>query len=136
MTQAPVRVAMSTTARGLKRRAKVMPSQRIRRPSASVFSTSIVLPDIEVTMSPGLVARPLGMFSQVGMMPTTLIGAPIVASDLIVPKTLGRARHVELHLVHARRLLQRNAAGVEGDALADQRDRRFALAAARGTRAR
>jgi hypothetical protein len=88
------------------------------------------LPAIEVTMSPGFVARPLGMFSQVGMMPTTLMGAPIVASALMVPKTERGAGHVELHLVHARRLLQRNAAGVEGDALADERDRRVALLAA------
>ncbi len=130
MTQAPVRVAISTTTRGLNRRAKVMPSQRIRRPSASVFSTSIVLPDIEVTISPGLVARPLGMFSQVGMIPTTLIGAPIVASALIVAEDARSARHVELHFVHARRLLERDAAGIESDALADQRDRRIAFLAA------
>ena len=88
MTQAPVRVAMSTTAGGLNRRAKVMPSHRISRPSASVFSTSIVLPDIEVTMSPGFVARPLGMFSQVGITPTTFNFAPMLASDLIAPNTL------------------------------------------------
>jgi hypothetical protein len=60
------------------------------------------------------------MFSQVGMMPTRLTGAPIVAI----------ARHVEFHLVHAGGLLQRDAAGVEGDALADQRDRRRPFPAA------
>ena len=32
----------------------------------------------------------------------------------------GRAAHVELHLVHGRRVFERDAAGVEGDALADQ----------------
>jgi hypothetical protein len=41
------------------------------------------------------------------------------------------ARHVELHLVHAGRLLERNAARVESDALADEGDRCVALAAAR-----
>ena len=32
----------------------------------------------------------------------------------------GRAAHVEFHLVHGRRVFERDAAGVEGDALADQ----------------
>ena len=36
-----------------------------------MFSTSTVCPDIDVTMSPGLVARPDGMFSQVGITPST-----------------------------------------------------------------
>ena len=34
-----------------------------RRPSASVFSTSTVLPFFIVSTSPGRVARPEGMFS-------------------------------------------------------------------------
>jgi hypothetical protein len=37
------------------------------------------------------------------------------------------AAHVELHLVHLASRLDRDAAGVEGDALADQDDRRLAL---------
>jgi hypothetical protein len=36
-----------------------------------VFSTSTVCPDIDFTMSPGLVARPDGMFSHAGIRPTT-----------------------------------------------------------------
>ena len=84
-----------------------------------------------VTMSPGFVARPLGMFSQVGTMPTTLIGSCSLGAALSAPSTLGGAAHVEFHFVHRRRLLQRDAAGVERDALADQHDRRLALAAAR-----
>ena len=40
------------------------------------------------TMSPGLVARPLGMFSQAGTTPTRLIGRSSVATALNVPSTL------------------------------------------------
>ena len=36
-----------------------MQSQSTRRPSASVLLTSIVVPVIAVTMSPGFIARPL-----------------------------------------------------------------------------
>ena len=42
----------------------------------------------------------------------------------------GGAAHVVLHLVHRRRVLQRDAAGVEGDALADQHHRCAAAARA------
>ena len=45
------------------------------------------------------------------------------------PDHAGRARHVALHVLHAGGGLQRDAAGVEGDALADQRDRVAALRA-------
>ncbi len=50
--------------------------------------TSIVWPDMLLTMSPGLVARPLGMFSQVGTTPTTFSLRPISAAALIAPNTL------------------------------------------------
>ncbi len=63
-------------------------------------------------------------------MPTRLTGAPIVASALNRAEDARRSRHVELHLVHPRRLLERDSAGVEGDALADERDRRLVLLAA------
>ena len=53
-----------------------------------------------VTMSPGLVALPPGMFSVVGMMPTTLSGSFISATAFSVPSTLAGAAHVEFHLVH------------------------------------
>ena len=78
---------MSTTACGLKRSAYVSASHRIRRPSASVFRISIVWPDMLVTMSPGRVARPLGMFSQAGITPTTLTGSFISATARSVPST-------------------------------------------------
>ena len=41
-----------------------------------------------VTMSPGRVAVPLGMFSQVGMTPTTLRLRPISATAFMTPKTV------------------------------------------------
>lgn len=50
--------------------------------------TSMVWPDMLHLMSPGFVARPLGMFSQAGTMPTTLSLRPISAAALIAPKTL------------------------------------------------
>ena len=40
------------------------------------------------TMSPGLVAWPLGMFSHAGTTPTTFTGRSIVATALNVPSTL------------------------------------------------
>ena len=51
-------------------------SARIRRPSASVFEISIVLPLKEVTMSPGLKAWPPGMFSQDGTTVRMRTGRP------------------------------------------------------------
>ena len=70
---APVRVARSTISFGLKRSWQYhSTSARTSRPSASVFSTSIVCPDIELTMSPGRCAEPEGMFSTSPTMPTAL----------------------------------------------------------------
>ena len=59
----------------------------MRRPSASVFRISTVWPESVVTMSPGLVAWPPGMFSHAGMTPTTLTGARMPASARIAPST-------------------------------------------------
>jgi len=42
----------------------------------------------------------------------------------------GAAGHVALHLFHAGRLLNRDAAGIKGDSLADQSDAAFALGVA------
>ena len=65
-----------------------MASQRIRRPSASVLRISTVCPDIVRTMSPGLVAVPLGRFSQVGTTPTRLIGSFSSATACNTPSTV------------------------------------------------
>ncbi|MCY1529762.1 hypothetical protein D9M68_649270 [compost metagenome] len=47
----------------------------------------MVWPDMLVTTSPGLVAMPLGMFSQVGTTATTLSFRPISATAWMVPST-------------------------------------------------
>ncbi len=72
---APVRVAKSrmTSARNLS--AYVSASARTSRPSASVLSTSTVLPLRNRRMSPGRVAEPLGRFSVVGVRAITRTGS-------------------------------------------------------------
>jgi len=63
---APVRVATSTMCVAPWRLAYSMASTRIKRPSASVLSTSMVLPLRLVTMSPGRWALPPTAFSTAG----------------------------------------------------------------------
>ena len=88
--------------------------------------TSIVLPFIAFTISPGFVALPPGMFSVAGTMPTTLsFGFSLPIAD-IAAITRGAAGHVVLHLFHALGGLDRDAAGIERDALADEREQLFA----------
>ena len=83
-------------------------------------------------MSPGLTALPPGMFSTAATSPTTRSGRSQRRGEGQRGDHRRRAAHVELHLVHGRRILERDAAGVEGDALADQHHRgadgRFAAA--------
>ena len=62
-------------------------SARTNLPSASVFKTSMVWPDIEVTISPGLTAFPEGMFSTKPTTPTALTLAFLPASAFIKPIT-------------------------------------------------
>src|SRR5436305_554062 len=64
-----------------------MPSDRTRRPSASVLMISMVLPPEPVTTSPGLIALPDGMFSVVGTMPMTLIFGLSSAIASMAPTT-------------------------------------------------
>jgi hypothetical protein len=79
-----------------------------------VLLTSIVFPLAAETMSPGLTERPLGRFSVAPTTPTTLIGSPIRAIAAIA----------ELHLGHFRAGLQRDAAAVERDGLANDAEGR------------
>ena len=67
----PVSVAISTIARGLLRAAYCTASARTRRPSASVFCTSTVLPPKVRTTSPGRWALPSGIFSASAITATT-----------------------------------------------------------------
>ena len=62
-------------------------SHKTNLPSASVFSISIVIPDMLVTTSPGRVATPLGIFSAQASMPITLFFKFISAHACIVPIT-------------------------------------------------
>ena len=87
----------------------------------------MVWPDMLVTTSPGLTARAA----------RHVLAGRDQADDVELRLQLGDgaqraehaggAAHVELHLVHLGAGLERDAAGVEGDALADQHHRRLAL---------
>ena len=75
-------------------------------------------------MSPGLIARPPGMFSVVGTTPMTRIGALQQRDGAHRARHRRAAGHVVLHPLHALGRLDRDAAGVERDALADQAEDR------------
>src|SRR5579863_3090969 len=86
-TIAPVSVAASTRCVHPRRCAYAIASIKISRPSASVFSTSMVLPESDVTMSPGLCARLLTMFSTAGTSAVTGIDGFSCARARIAPST-------------------------------------------------
>src|SRR6185369_10401827 len=112
---APVKVARSIIAAGLKRpRAYHRASASTSRPSASVLITSIVWPDIEVTMSPGRCAVPDG--------PDGVDLGAARSQRPHHPDHRAGPGHVPLHVLHALRRLDRDAAGVEGDSHADEGD--------------
>ena len=62
-------------------------SARISRPSASVFRISIVLPESDVTISPGRCALLPGIFSTAGTMPVTAIAGFSCAMACMAPIT-------------------------------------------------
>ncbi len=112
-----------------------MPSARISRPSASVLITSIVLPFIALTMSPGLVALPPGMFSVAGTMPTTLIFGLILPIAHIAAMTpappdmsyfMSSMRSAGLIEMPPR--VERDALADEREQLSARRDRRCSAA--------
>src|ERR1700679_2134606 len=107
-----------------------MASQRISRPSASVFRISTVWPDMLVTISAGFMAPPLGMFSQVAMMVTRLTGNFSSAMVRIAPKTAAAPLMSNFISSMAGGYFKGNSPRVEGNALADQANRRCALLAA------
>ena len=120
-THAPVSVALSTSRSGSSARAYASASARMRRPSASVLMISTLLPSSEPHTSPGRYALPSGMFSAAAKMPCTSTFGLRRADDLHEADDVRRAAHVVLHLAHARGGLDGEAAGVERDALADER---------------
>ena len=73
-------------------------------------------------MSPGFTARPLGMFSVAPINPDHAHGGLELGQRADRLDHRGAAAHVELHLVHRRGRLERDAARVEGHRLADQRE--------------
>ncbi len=85
-TQAPVSVAVSTISCGSRSRRKASASARTSRPSASVLSTSEVVPPRCVITSPGFWAEPLGMFSLHGIAAITLIFGLSRAIAFIAPR--------------------------------------------------
>ena len=100
------------------------------RPSASVLSTSTVRPEREVRTSPGFKAWPSGRFSTAGTIAEDVDLRVSSAADALhrADDTLAAAAHVALHLVTSLAAgLDGDAAGVERDALSDQRDRRVVL---------
>ena len=107
---APVSVAKSIRPRGARDRGGVR--ERVcqdQPPSASVLMTSIVLPFIARTMSPGRIAVPLGMFSVAGTTRDDLDRHCQLGDQSDRLDDRGPAGHVELHLLHA-------AGGLDGDA--------------------
>ena len=125
---APVNVARSTMRRGLNCSwAYQSTSASTRRPSASVLSTSMVCPDMLVTMSPGRCAVPDGMFSVSPIRPTALTAALRAASASIRPATQAAPPMSPFMSSMPAAGLHGNAAGVEADAFADEAHRLGAL---------
>ena len=86
---APVNVAKSTINCGLNfLSVNVRASAKTSLPYASVFKISIVLPLYDLTMSPGLCALPLTIFSTRPTTPTALIFAFLKAKFFISPTTV------------------------------------------------
>ena len=75
-SQAPVRVATSSSTSGSDSVARTRPSASTSRPSASVLSTSTVRPPYIVSTSPGRVEAPETMFSAIGTTVVTRTGSP------------------------------------------------------------
>ncbi len=98
------------------------------RPSASVLMISMVWPDMDLTMSPGRWAFAAGhVFDKADDADGVDLGLAR-GKRLHQPDDAGGARHIALHILHAGGRLDRNAAGVEADALADEGERlRLAL---------
>src|SRR5699024_12777859 len=85
---APVKVAISTTTSGFSSVAATSASANTRRPSASVFITSTVLPPRIVKTSEGLIPVPDGIFSAIASQPVTWISNPSSATACTTAPTV------------------------------------------------
>ena len=98
----PVSVATSRITSGFASVARTSASPSTSRPSASVLSTSTVVPPYIVSTSPGRTDEPETMFSAIGAKVLTLSGSP---SRAIAQRRLHDRRgagHVGLHVAHRR----------------------------------
>ena len=105
-------------------------SARIRRPSASVLITSIVLPSRLSMTSPGLLARPFMRFSDDGTTPSTLTGRSAFAIAIIAPTTAAPPDMSYFMSSMPFRRLERDPARVEREPLANERHWGLTLGAA------
>ena len=87
MLTAPVSVAMSITFVAPLRQAYQTASASTSLPSASVLSTSMVLPLPARMISPGLTAEPDGIFSAQAIIPIRFTGSCNAATASIAPST-------------------------------------------------
>ena len=99
----PVSVATSRITSGFFSVASTSASPSTSRPSASVLSTSTVVPPYIVSTSPGRTAEPETMFSAIGANVRDLERQPEPGDRERRLDDRGRAGHVGLHVVHARR---------------------------------
>ena len=121
---APVSVAMSTIASGCSSAASARASDITRRPSASVFLTSTVVPLRMVSTSPSLIAEPDGMLSVHMRYAVTAVRQPSACERGERAEHGGGPGHVHLHgEVHGVGGLEADAARVVHDALADEGER-------------
>ena len=119
-----MRVATSTMTAGSRwASANAMASAITTRPSASVFTTSVVRPPYCRTTSPGRYDAAPRAFSASGRSPTTRRRTPAPGHATQRCEDGGGAGHVRLHRHHRLARLDVEAAGVEGDPLADEDDR-------------
>ena len=98
-------------------------SASTRRPSASVLTISIVFPFAARRMSPGRNASPPGRFSAAASTAIARTGSCERGDGADAVQRPRAARHVAFHVLHLRGGLQGDAAGVEGDRLADEPER-------------
>ena len=126
---APVSVAQSTIIVGFSEAPSNRASHRISRPSASVLPISTVMPLRVGTTSSGRKALPDTLFSTAGTSRRRRTGSLVAITMAATAIMVAAPAHVLLHVEHAGRRLEVEAAGVEAHALADQRDLGIALLA-------